>query len=163
MGLSIEDISNINSTEKKIFKKDITLNINNFNKLNYITDREALARMLQHIVITKKGTYPNNPDFGVGIEDYAFERADSATINEILENVNYQISKWITKENGLYINTDIKFYKSPENKNYVTLILFFEVTRDQDNLKDYNDDDYVITMFVSQNSRNRQILSQIEI
>ena len=39
--------------ENENFKKDITLNINNFKKLSYLYDREALARMIQNIIVTK--------------------------------------------------------------------------------------------------------------
>ena len=148
------------SDEKK-FKRDITLNINSFNKLDFWEDRESLARMLQHIVITKKGTYPNNPDFGVGIEDYMFEKADASTVNELTIKINEQINKWIDKDDSIEIKVNVKYIKIPEKTHYVNLAVFFTVTRD-DTLNPTNNDDYVLTLYLTEDVKNRKIISKID-
>lgn len=146
------------------FKKDITLNVNEFNKLSFYNDRLSLARMLQNIVITKPGTYPNNPDFGCGIENYIFEFANNNTIAEITTSIGKQIDKWINPaKNNIHINVNVK-YIDLGNPNYKNLAIIFEVTREIiNNNENKNDNIDIYTLYVTGNVKDHTIISKLEL
>lgn len=152
----------VEDNTSKIFKDEVTLNINSFDKEIILKDREALASMLRTLVIVKKGTYPNNPDFGVGIEDYLFDFLNDNKISELEDEIDNQIQKWIDKSPNLNIKTKIHKSKSYSNGNYCNLILFFTVTRNNDFEYDNSKiDDYTITLYVTGDTQNRKVLSKL--
>lgn len=160
----VNNLKTLNDVQKETeeFKKDITLNINNFKKLSYLYDREALARMLQNIIVTKKGTYPNNPDFGVGIENYMFELADGKTMSEMMTNINEQIARWISKNEDIDIQVDGQYLKS-NNNQYVNLVLYFSVTRNPSLNIIGEDNSDIFTLFLTNDLKNRRIVSKLEL
>lgn len=152
----------VEDNTSKIFKDEITLNINSFDKEIILKDREALASMLRTLVIVKKGTYPNNPDFGVGIEDYLFDFLNDNKISELEDEIDNQIQKWIEKSPNLNIKTKIHKSKSYSNGNYCNLVLFFTITRNNDFEYDNSKiDDYTITLYVTGDTQNRKVLSKL--
>lgn len=149
-----------NNTPTEI--RDVSLNITEFKKLKQPTGKEAIARMIQHILITKKGTYPNNPDFGVGIEDYLFELARSSTKNELEENINYQMDKWLTSSittSDIAIKHSLEFLRTA-NGAYTTLGIFFTV---YDKNQYGTVKEYKINLFFTGDSSNRTIISQMDL
>lgn len=152
----------VEDNTSKIFKDEVTLNINSFDKEIILKDREALASMLRTLVIVKKGTYPNNPDFGVGIEDYLFDFLNDNKISELEDEIDNQIQKWIDKSPNLNIKTKIHKSKSYSNGNYCNLVLFFTITRNNDFEYDNSKiDDYTITLYVTGDTQNRKVLSKL--
>ena len=77
------------------FKNELVLNRSSFNLLDQRVDKHALAQTIQNILIMRKGTYPNQPELGVGIEDYLFELADADTLRNIKVEIDKQIKMFI--------------------------------------------------------------------
>ena len=146
--------------ENENFKKDITLNINNFKKLSYLYDREALARMIQNIIVTKKGTYPNNPDFGVGIENYMFELADGKTLSELTSNINEQLSKWVRNDYNIQVDGQ---YVNSNNNQYKNLVLYFSISTEDNSNVFGEDNTELFALFLTNDLKNKKIISKLEL
>ncbi|WRM43457.1 hypothetical protein [Staphylococcus phage LY01] len=78
---------------------------NIYNRQHMLEDMEAMGQTVQNLIIMKKGTYPNTPNLGVGIEDYLFEILDNETISDITSNINNQISQYIVSSS---VNIEVK-------------------------------------------------------
>ena len=91
----MREISNKN---KISFNKEPILDFNGFDNPLMYEDMEALAQTIRNIILVEKGTYPNTPDFGVGINNYLFEILDSITISEISTEIQRQIAKYIVAD-----------------------------------------------------------------
>jgi hypothetical protein len=125
-------------------------------------NKEAVARMIQHILITKQGTYPNNPDFGVGIEDYLFELATTSVKAELQSVITTQMNKWLNNELGktdITTKQEIQFLRS-NNDAYVTLAIFFTV---YDTNQNGNTDEYKVSLFYTGDSSNRKVISKMDL
>lgn len=149
-----------NNTPTEI--RDITLNVSEFKKLKQITNKEAIARMIQHILITKKGTYPNNPDFGVGIEDYLFELTTLNVKSKLNEEIDSQLEKWLNSsinQSNINTNQKIEFLRSSDGA-YMTLAIFFDVN---DTNSKGNSEEYKITLFFTGDSTNRKVISSMDL
>ena len=138
----------------------ITLNINNFKKLSYLNDREALARMIQNIIVTKKGTYPNNPDFGVGIENYMFELADGKTLSELTSNINEQLSKWVRNDYNIQVDGQ---YINSNNNQYKNLVLYFSISTEDNSNVFGEDNTELFALFLTNDLKNKKIISKLEL
>ena len=68
--------------------KGFYLNINQ-------TDRDAIKADLLHLLLTNKGERLYLPDFGSDLKKYIFEPNDSITHEEIRDNLNDSIEKYI--------------------------------------------------------------------
>jgi len=80
---------------------------------------EALAQTIQNLMFVEPGTYPNQPNLGVGIENYEFEFLDSATMYDLKEKVDANIKKFINTY--YHIDFDVDTIKNSLGKN----VLFF--------------------------------------
>lgn len=146
------------NTPETDLRKDITLNINDLNKLEFYEDRVALARMIQNILVTKKGTYPNNPTFGVGIEDYLFDFANNTTKSELSSSITEQLNLWLDTKDDIHIEHNLQFVKT-DNNAYTTLAIFFNVYSDT---KSGDTELYKFTLFFTGDQKNRKIVSKLE-
>ena len=73
-------------------------------KLNS-TDKDAIRSDLLHLLLTNKGERLYLPDFGSDLRKYIFEPNDNITHDDIRNNLNETIKKYIP---NLYVN-DITF------------------------------------------------------
>ena len=55
----------------------------------------ALAQTIQNLLLTEQGTYPNQPDLGIGISNEQMELLDQTTIDELKDKIDNQIEKFI--------------------------------------------------------------------
>lgn len=83
--------------------KDDTQN-NVFLKTNKST-KEAFTSNLLFLLMTKKGEYFYNPDFGTNLLKHIFEPSDDITIKDIQNELNDDVTKYIP---NLTIN-DVRF------------------------------------------------------
>ena len=60
-----------------------------------VTGLYALAQTLQNLLLVEQGTYPNQPDLGVGITNEQMELLDSKTIDDLKDKIEKQIEKFI--------------------------------------------------------------------
>lgn len=142
--------------------RDTSLNISDYRKNKMYTGKEAVARMIQHILITKKGTYPNNPNFGVGIEDYLFELVTPQLRAEIETSISDQMSRWLTSEltkTEIRTKNEVQFLRNG-NETYVTMAIFFTV---YDNNMNGNTDEFKFSLFYTGDPSNRKVISQMDI
>ena len=147
-------------SEDKDIKHDITLNVNNFNKLDYVEDIVCIARMLQNILLTNPGTYPNNPTFGVGIEYYLFDFANEKTKSELTSKIVDQINTWLNTDQNMIITPNIKFVKT-DNNTYTTLAIMFNISKNS--VKINKNQEYNFTIFFTGDNSNRKIISKIDL
>ena len=105
----MDDKKQISDSLKEIrFQKEIVMESDSFNNPIYREGLESLAQVIQNLIIIEKGTYPNQPDLGVGIANYLFEILDLTTISEMKNNIEDQIDKFI---NHPYINVQVDIKK----------------------------------------------------
>jgi len=86
-------IPNSNMNKRK-FGYEYRLNFTNFEQQEIVSDMDALAVIFQRIIFFRKGDFPNQPELGVGIEDYVFELMDPDTLNKIQSEIKKQCAKF---------------------------------------------------------------------
>jgi phage baseplate assembly protein W len=134
------------------FKDELLLERNVYNTGASRTDLEALAQTLQNLLIIEPGTYPNQPELGVGIQNYEFEFLDDITLNELKSNIDKQITKFLP--NNFYVEFDVSTVTNELNKQ--VLVITFNVTADA-TLKQTSE----ITMLFANNKDTNKIISKI--
>ncbi len=87
------------------------------------TDIDAIRADLLHLLMTNKGERLYMPDFGSDLRKYIFEQNDQITHNEIKDNLNETIKKYIP---NLQID-DISFKKS-DVEELITVVLQYTIT-----------------------------------
>ncbi len=87
------------------------------------SDRDAIRADLLHLLMTNKGERLYMPDFGSDLRKYIFEQNDQITHNEIKDNLNETIKKYIP---NLQID-DISFKKS-DVEELITVVLQYTIT-----------------------------------
>jgi len=105
------DLVNIN------FKDELLLTKDDFNQPKTIKNLEALAQTIQNLMFIEKGTFPNQPLMGIGIENYEFEFIDSITLMDLQDNINNQIKTYIPTDE--YISCKVSTITNSEKKNVV--------------------------------------------
>ena len=89
------------------------------------TDRDAIRADLLHLLLTNKGERLYLPDFGSDLKKYIFEPNDEITHDEIRDNLNDTIKKYIP---NLIINSII--FKNNEVEEAIVVEITFTVTED---------------------------------
>ncbi|QQM14709.1 baseplate protein [Staphylococcus phage MarsHill] len=111
---------------------------NIYNHQHMLEDMEAMGQTIQNLIIMKKGTYPNTPNLGVGIEDYLFEILDNETISDITSNINNQINQYIVSSS---VNIDVKVIQlknSNANLNSLKIDVTLSDTIDISNIQRFS-------------------------
>lgn len=141
--MSVTPNSNMGKTP---FGYEFLLNFNDFENQEIVNDMEALAMIFQRIILFRKGDFPNQPELGVGIEDYVFELMEPATINKIENEIKYQCERFAptnytytvkveqmqVKGNGKKSAIAVFFYISKyneENSNEPSFAILFNKSR----------------------------------
>ena len=109
------------------FENELTLNRSEFNTLDQRTDKFALAQTIQNILLFHKGNFPNQPQLGVGIEDYLFELANQDTIREIEDKINNQIKAFIPTDYNINFETQ---FKTVNKMSVLSLVFTLQDTSD---------------------------------
>ena len=132
----------IPSDEPSISELDFCLN--DFRQQKVLTDDDANVRLIQRLLIMKKGTYPSDPDMGVDISSYRFLDIDILVAGELKNTIRTQINKYVPRAS---IN-DIKISKLKYKNDF---ILYIDILLNSDKIK-------TITYGYLQNS-NKNIIS----
>lgn len=66
--------------------------------VNKVDEEKAIIQQVQNLLFIKPGTYPNDPDLGIGIEDEQFEMADDNYLNNLKNRIDLQIDKFIVTD-----------------------------------------------------------------
>ena len=86
------------------FKQEALLEEDAFHLPAYREGLESLAQTIQNLILIEQGTYPNQPQLGVGIEKYMFEIIDEGTTTEIENEIKNQVNEFILHPS---INIDV--------------------------------------------------------
>jgi phage baseplate assembly protein W len=87
------------------------------------TDRDAIRADLLHLLLTNKGERLYLPDFGSDLKKYIFEPNDKITHDEIKDNLNDTIKKYIP---NLVVNSIL--FKNNEIEELIIVELTYTVT-----------------------------------
>lgn len=129
---------------------ELILEQNNFHRLEMRTNLHALAQLIQNICFIEKGTYPNQPNLGVGIENYVFEKADEGTLATLEEEISSQIEKFIP--NNYIITTNVE---KKNIKNFFSLLLTFTIKDTE------NDIETTFGMIFGRNQKSQKVVSKL--
>ena len=75
-------------------KIETSLQINSFDKPDELTGVKAWSQLMLNLIFLKPGTYPTQPEMGVGIENFQYE---------FLEEAVAELSAKITEQHQTYL------------------------------------------------------------
>lgn len=119
--------SNMN---KPMFGYEYRLNFTNFEQQEIVSDMDALAVIFQRIIFFRKGDFPNQPELGVGIEDYVFELMTPENISKIEREIKEQCSRFAPTQ----YSYDVKVEQMLVNDKKTALAVFVYLSK-------YNEED----------------------
>lgn len=70
-------------------KSETSLSINSFDKPSELTDVGAWSQLMLNLIFLKPGSYPSQPEMGVGIEAYQYDFLEDA-ISELSAKISEQ-------------------------------------------------------------------------
>ena len=78
-----------------IFSAGISFNSFTPNRkpFDFLANFDSIRENLRNILFFRKGDYPDNPDFGIGLQDYLFEPLDELLSLSLNQEMRRQISK----------------------------------------------------------------------
>ena len=83
-----------------IYKSEIFLDEDGLYNQVYRKNLNSIAQIIQDILLIEPGTYPNEPNLGVGIENYLFEQASSEVRQELNKKITKQIENYAPISGG---------------------------------------------------------------
>jgi phage baseplate assembly protein W len=111
------------------FKQEALLESDDFHQPKLREGLESLAQVIQNLIIIHKGTYPNQPQLGVGISDYLFEFMDERTLNEISSAIKNQIDEFVTHY-YITVTVNVKKLEDLDKVKSNTLGITIDLTND---------------------------------
>lgn len=75
-------------------KKEISLNLNAFNKPAEYSAVEAWVKQITNLLFTRPGTYSTDPKLGVGIQDYRYAFFDDSKL-KLEQIINQQRQRYL--------------------------------------------------------------------
>lgn len=133
-----------------VFKNELVLEENLFHNFDMRTDKFACAQCIQNLLITEKGTYPNQPLLGVGIENYLFEFCTETEISKLETEIKSQINTFIDTS----YDVEFEIYKSTEG-GVTVLRLDFSIT---DNLEE---SETVFSLIFGKSQKTQKTISKL--
>lgn len=107
-----EFMDNVPGSNYRIY--DINNIFNSEGDLAEIYNVDVIINSINNILRITKGTYLDDPEFGVGIEKYLFEPADQTTLSAITNEVKSAISVF---ERRAKIDVSISFFTNMRGFN----------------------------------------------
>lgn len=99
--------------------------------IDRLKEEEAIVQTIQNLCFIKPGTYPNDPDLGLGIEDEQFELMDSLYLDGLQNKLDTLIDKYIISD--YMIDTRVTFkYVNVVTSQKVLIIEIFVGKHDHD-------------------------------
>ena len=83
-----------------IYKSEIFLDEDGLYNQVYRKNLNSIVQIIQNILLIEPGTYPNEPNLGVGIENYLFEQASSEVRQELNKKITKQIENYAPISGG---------------------------------------------------------------
>ena len=82
--------------------------ISNQGDFTQIKNIDVILRSLMNLIMTVKGTYLFDPEYGTNIVKYIFEPVDEITKDSILQDISASVSRYEGRSSSTF---DIKFLK----------------------------------------------------
>lgn len=76
-------------------KKELSIGIDNFNKPEELSGRNAWINLITTLLFMKKGTYPTDPEMGCEIQKYEYGFAEPSVFDKIENEVREQITTYL--------------------------------------------------------------------
>ena len=94
------------NTTMESSKKELTLQINSFDKPKELSDVKAWSQLILNLLYLRPGTYPSLPEMGIDIEKYQFDFLDNA-VSELSTKIIDQQQTYLPDVplNGVQIGT----------------------------------------------------------
>ena len=85
-----------NVAGKSIFSAGIGFNAYTPDRVLFglLSNFNAIRDNLRNIIFFRKGDYPDNPDFGIGLQDYLFDPADEVMRLALGREISRQIARY---------------------------------------------------------------------
>ena len=107
MSNSVQDFfKKIPGTKSEL--KDVDCSISFNVDIKEIRGIDVIVRSLYNLLMTKKGSYIFDPDYGASLYKYLFEQCDDITKEDMYQEIEAAIRKY---ENRAKISYDINFLK----------------------------------------------------
>jgi len=145
----------INAISNSIFKKELVLDRNVYNKPDDRKELQSYAQMLQNLIFYEPNTFPNQPSMGIGIENYEFEFLDDETLTQLESKINSQAEQFLPSVYN--INIKVSTVDVNNNSNKVILIRGFI-----SNTMDVSSTDEIV-LLIGKNTTTKKLVSKIMI
>ena len=77
-----------------VYKKELSLSLNPFGRPREYSGRIAWAHLIMNLIMMEPGTYPSQPDMGVGLNRYSYQTVDT-WLSEVQNLIKYQINTYL--------------------------------------------------------------------
>lgn len=140
-----------------IFKGELFLEASPTHQQRILLEKEALAQVIQNIVLLEKGTLPNQPELGVGIENYLFEPITELTQERLTNDIQSQVAKFIPNMYTVKVEIEMSV------KELTNTILIAVSIKDSPFQTSVNSDngDTLIAMVVGKNKRQQKLMHRL--
>lgn len=71
-------------------------------RIQMSSNEDSIRESIRIIIGTRKGELPMHPDFGCGIQEYAFEAADYTTLYSMKTEVEHALIRWEPRITDVY-------------------------------------------------------------
>lgn len=148
---------------KRVFRDELTLEDNGVhNGLNRRENLEALAQTLQNLVIIERGTYPNDPNLGVGVANYLFEINNADTINRLQNNIKSQVDHYV-QYSGLTIDTSVEPSVTNNNiKSSNGVTIKFDIIPNKYEGIDGYQNPFMVELAVSMSNTSERLVTKLQ-
>lgn len=87
--------------------RDFTLDQGQYGRAAEYTDSAAIILAIRNILLTRKGNFPFNPNFGMDIEKYQFDLLDDIQVGEIRSELQRQIAAYLPSFQNVLVDVRI--------------------------------------------------------
>lgn len=107
---------NIVAVQKiEALKKEFLWTFNGFKQPEYKENLDSISRMFITLLFLEKGSYPDSPKMGIGIQNYQFELMNDRTLDKMKEEIEEQVNIYLP---NIYMqNLIVKKLKNSNNKS----------------------------------------------
>ena len=106
-------------------KAELSLSTNAFNQPLEYSGKNAWIKLIIDLLLTEPGTYPSNPEIGIGLKNYEFQFIESAIV-EIEEKLQYQIKTFLP---DLPVTDLIVKSENIDGKPYLLVLVQFSTSQ----------------------------------
>lgn len=143
------------------FNNELTLNITEFNRFDIKSNLYAFAQQVQNICLIEKGTYPNLPQLGVGIENYEFENGSSYILDKIKDEIDEAIADFVPNNFDVEITVELQDIMSKQYGQVVKILVIHFDMSNPSNTVNKDTDDTSFSLVFGRNDRNSKLVSKL--